>query len=138
MRPDPSSAPDPAPRRALLRPIANPAPGLDYLVTLDGPLADGGAVRVRYVPDRSVISADVLEDYLREAAAAAAAAGGGAARPEGLAALILGDIGNEVLPRWLEVALTPLARGAVRQAVVMQERQPRWDNPALLARLKPL
>lgn len=133
MTPASSSAPDPAPRRALLRPAANPEPGLDYLVTLDGLLPGGGAVAVRYVPDRSILTADALAEYLK-----AASTGATDAVPEALTGMILGDLGNELLPRWLRVSLTPAPRSGLRHVIVMEERQPHWDNPALLARLAPL
>lgn len=125
----PASAPDPAPRRALLRFAANPDPALDYMVTLTAPLHDGSGVEIRFVPDTQVLDAACLPVYL-----AALPAGG----PESLAALVLGDLANELLPRWVRVTLSAGDPGGVRHVVVMEERQPRWDNAALLGRLAAL
>lgn len=123
---------DPGPRRALLRPAANPEPALDTLVFLDAPLPGGGHVSLRLVPDRSVLAPDTFAAYLEGACSA------GAPSAEALAALILGDMMNELLPRWLRVAVQAPECGAVRHAAVMEDRQPHWDNPALLGRLAPL
>ncbi|SOD99967.1 hypothetical protein [Caenispirillum bisanense] len=122
---------DPAPRRALLRLADNPEPALDYMVTLTATLPDGGGLVVRCVPDRAVLDTTALPEYL-----AAVPPG----RPEATATLILGDLANELLPRWLRVAVTAPAPGpgGIGHTVVMEERRPRWDNPALLAQLAPL
>lgn len=125
----PASAPDPAPRRALLRFAANPDPALDYIVTLTASLHDGSGVEIRFVPDTQVLDAGCLPAYLAELPAAG---------PEARAALVLGDMANELLPRWLRVTLSAAGPAGVRHVVVMEERQPRWDNAALLARLAPL
>lgn len=125
-----SPASDPAPRRALLRLTDNPEPALDYLVTLTASLPDGSGVEIRCVPDRLVLDAHCLPIYM----AAVPPAG-----PELTAATILGDLGNELLPRWLRISVTaPASTAGIGHRVVMEERQPRWDNPALLGRLAPL
>ncbi|EKV25882.1 hypothetical protein C882_3639 [Caenispirillum salinarum AK4] len=115
-----------------MRTAANPEPGLDYLVTLRAPLSTGAAVEVRYVPDREVLDAAALGAYLD------ALPGQDAAGPEALAALLLGDLLNELLPRWVRVAVTPPPLGELTQSIVMEDRRPGWDNPPLLARLAPL
>lgn len=127
-----STAPDPAPRRALVRPAPNPEPGLDYLVFLNAPLSSGARVDVCYVPDRDILTPESLEDYLT---AVTDAEPSGA---EATAALILGDLLNELLPRWLRATVTPPERAGITHKVVMEDRRPGWDNPALLARLAPL
>ncbi|WP_404383717.1 hypothetical protein [Caenispirillum salinarum] len=127
-----SPAPDPAPRRALLRTAANPEPGLDYLVILRAPLSTGAAVEMRYVPDREVLEAACLAAYLE------ALPGPDEAGPEALAAILLGDLLNELLPRWVRIIVTPPLLGELSQSIVMEDRRPGWDNPALLARLAPL
>lgn len=129
---DISTAPDPAPRRALLCTANNPEPGLDYLVTMRVPLSTGADVEVRYVPDRQVLVPESLPAYMDAVVAS------NPATVEAVAALILGDLLNEALPRWARVSVTPPAHGNVTQVVVMEDRRPGWDNPALLARLAPL
>lgn len=122
-----SPAPDPAPRRALLRLADNPEPALDYLVTLRASLPDGSGVEIRCVPDRHILQADCISSYIQAVPAGA---------PEAVTAMILGDLSNELLPRWLRVTIT--AAGPIGHQVVMEDRRPRWDNPALLGRLAPL
>lgn len=124
------AASDPAPRRALLRISPNPEPSLDYLVTLSAPLSSGETVEIRYVPDRDILIPEALPAYLASAALMGA--------PESIAALVLGDILNEALPRWVRVTLVPPPRHGVTHSVVMEDRRPGWDNPALLARMAPL
>ncbi len=112
-----------AQRRARLATAENPARRLDYLVVLKGQLGDGRPVELRYVPDRVILAPQALDHYLA------------ALRPAGLEALVgtmLGDLNNELVPRWVAVAL---ADGEHR--VIAEDRQPNWNNPELLAHLAP-
>lgn len=123
--------PDPtAERRARLATTENPARRLDYLVVLKGRLVlpkgrpgDDRPVELRYVPDRVILAPRALDAYL-------------AALPpdslEALVATVLADLNNELVPRWVAVAL---ADGQHR--VIAEDRQPNWDNPELLAHLAP-
>lgn len=124
-----ASVPDPGPRRALLRFAANPDPALDYMVTVTASLPDGSGVELRFVPDQQLLDTACLPEYLAALPAVA---------PEPAAAALLGDLANELLPRWLRVTVTSAGPAGIRHVVVMEERQPRWDNPALLGRLAPL
>lgn len=119
-------------RRELLAVAANPAPRLDYLVALVGDLAgELGEVRltVRYVPDRLILAPPAFVAYL--------AALGGAEWPslEALAAAVLDDLNNELVARWVQVAAEAEAAAGLRHVVVLEDRQPRWDNRVLLERL---
>jgi len=146
MAPPPASAAgqapmgaDPAARRARLTICANPEPRQDFVVTrtgdVTGAVADLTAhIRLRYVPDRGLITRDGWRDYLR----------GLSEQPfdtvEALTAAILADVANQLVPRWLDVrvhANEPLGSGAGSAAheVIMEDRQPTWRNPALAARL---
>ncbi|MCH8835488.1 MAG: hypothetical protein IH925_06035, partial [Proteobacteria bacterium] len=52
---------------------------------------------------------------------------------------ILDDINNEVVARWVQVALS-VPNGALpgvgNHGVMLEDRQPKWDNAALLSRLR--
>lgn len=111
-------------RRERLTTTANPDVRHDYLVTLCGEPRPGTLVELRYVPDRWVIEPSGFAAYLGEPATL----------PDGLEALalaVLDDVGNEAVPRWAEVR-------AIRTGhrVVVEERQPGWDNPHLFARME--
>ena len=122
-------------RRERLPMIKNPRPGLDDLVTLDGGLEPSGfeaavEVRLRYVPDRHVLSPATFGDYL------AGLAEFEWASLEDVGQTMLGDLNSELVPRWSQLILTSRPEGRLHN-VVLEDRQPRWDNPALLARLMP-
>lgn len=123
-------------RRALLKITANPDRKLDYLVTLSGHLFDDGGARqlveVRYVPDKQVLDTGSFGTYLE------ALSNHPWDNPEDLAVTVLTDINNEVVSRWVQVkvGLPELPHPAVdSHGVVIDDRQPGWDNPALLGRL---
>ncbi len=126
-----------AARRCHLLTQANPGTGLDYMV------AHGGRFRVQglpgrvgldlsYVPDRLVLAPPALEAYLEAVSA----------QPwsclEEVAAAVLEDLNDQLVTRWLQVTLTarPNPGGSHNvHRVMLEDRQPAWDNPALLARL---
>ncbi len=112
-------------RRANLECGPNPQARLDYVVELEGAVG-GASVRVRYVPDREVVSADAFARYL------AVVEGLAWETLEAMAAAVLDDVNNEAVPRWVQV--TARRDG---HAVMQEDRQPQWDNKALLSRLQP-
>ncbi len=104
---------------------------------LDGRLAAGGSsetkVVLRYVPHRDILTPESLTDYL------AALGGVSWSSLEEAAVVVLGDVNDQVVPRWLRVRLLQLGDDQVsRHDVVVEDRQPNWDNPGLLSRLPPL
>ncbi len=119
-------------RRALLETDANPHPGLDYLVALSGMLVGSGSasLRLRYVPDRRVLRSESFRRYLD------ALGGEPFGSIETLAATFLDDANNELVPRWVQVLASAEGQGAPAHAVLLEDRQPGWDNAALLARLR--
>lgn len=123
----------PVERRAPLQTAANPAGTADTLVILTAEPHPGLRITLRYVPDRWIVTGAGVKSYLDALLNAPGWTGAG---PEALAAAVLDDIANECVPRWAEVQAetdTPLAHSALAS-----ERQPGWDNPALLARLPPI
>ena len=124
-------------RRALLTVANNIDRKLDYLVTLSGHLPGGGGARqlvnVRYVPDKLILESRSFGTYLEALAEMQWES------PENLAVTVITDLNNEVVTRWIQVAVNvpELQHHAVdTHGVVIEDRQPGWDNPALLGRLQ--
>ena len=124
-----------AARRDLLATTANPGERYDYMVTLDGCFAIGAsdypvAASLRYVADRRLLSLDAFNSYLDSLA------GGAWPTLEAVAITMLGDVNNELIPRWAQIKLVagPGERGD-RHAVIIEDCQPGWDNPSLLVRV---
>lgn len=110
----------PLDRRALLSPQPNPLPKADYLAMLEGRLGDR-AMTLAYVPDRLVLPPETLAGYL--------AAMDALPWPslEALGAVLLEDLNDVLVPRWLRVGLCREA-GGIRHRLRLEDRQPRWDN----------
>jgi len=124
-------------RRAHLTSAPNADKALDYIVTLAGHLPNShGAARhivLRYVPDRQVLDAKAFGTYLESLSRETWD------KPEDLAVTILGDVNNEVVARWVQVSLSvpDLQHHAVEtHAVIIEDRQPGWENASLLSRLE--
>lgn len=121
--------------RALLVTSTNPNARTDYMVMLEGRLnwGNGAVVALRYVPDRLILERAAFAAYLTVL--------GGVAwdNLEHCAATLLEDVNNELVPRWVQVAVTSPAASAtgVSHAILLEDRQPRWDNSSLLQRLRP-
>lgn len=126
-------------RRRLLKCNDNPDVRLDYLVFIEGHLAGTQVTRttilLRYVPDRMILDTHAFGTYLDTISTL------NLDTPEDIAVTILSDITNEMIPRWaqVEVHAPDMQHDAVDvHGVVLEERQPNWDNPGLLGRLKRL
>lgn len=125
-------------RRALLETALNPAGQMDYLVSLGNRVSwiahsSIVAVRLRYVPDRLIVKPGALQTYL------ASLAGDAWDSLEAFAATVLEDASNELVPRWLQLSaseVTGLPEACEGHLVLLEDRQPRWDNPALLAQIR--
>lgn len=118
-------------RRERLVATANPESALDYLSILQGETPDAAArLTVSYVPDKLTVSVDSFADYLSGFEAEIFQS------LESLALAVLKDINNEIVPRWVQVAATRTGEHATEHHVVVEDRQPKWDNPALLSRLQ--
>ncbi len=121
-------------RRERLLTTSNPDARHDYLVRLSGdvlasdtPTNDAPAgirIELRYVPDHLLLDPVGFSAYL-------AAFTPFASTLEALALSILDDISNEAVPRWAEVRAEQAAH-----RVIVEERQPDWDNPHLFTRME--
>lgn len=125
-------------RREPLRVLPSPDSRLDFVTSLSGGIEFGTGpsrvrVSVRYVPGRDVLDPAGFETYL--------SALGTADWPslEAVGAAILDDVNNQAVPRYVQVALATCAETgeAMVHSVLLEDRQPGWDNPSLLSRLKP-
>ncbi len=119
-------------RRHPLTPRDNPTARLDYLVELSG-RTGAGTVTVRYVPDRWVLDSTSFHNYLEKLE------NSGTDSPEAIGVAVLDDFNNELVPRWLQVTVSGEPADAQRGAehrVLLEDRQPNWDNPPLLSRLR--
>ncbi|CCQ73041.1 hypothetical protein [Magnetospira sp. QH-2] len=126
---------EPNERRALLECVVNPDGRLDYVVDLSGDLANfaNARVSIRYVPDKLIAQAQTLSAYLHEISTM------DWPNLEQAAVTILHDLNNELVPRWVQVIVTsdPARQpGIASHSVMLEERQPKWDNRDLLSHLK--
>ena len=134
MTPSSQSA-DPIARRGPLASRANPNLALDYVVLIDSSARVlDYRLRLRYVPDKLILDPTSFDQYL------SALAGHQLTEPEEIALTVLDDINNQVVPRWVQVTLRqgqasgPDAASAL-YCMLVEDRQPNWDNPELLSRL---
>lgn len=117
-------------RRARLRVDANPSATLDYLNVLEGNAHCADAhLTLRYVPDKQILLPVSFNEYLSALSVSADES------LERLAVAVLEDINNEVVPRWVQIAARRTADTGDTQTILIEDRQPKWENPALLARL---
>lgn len=137
------TGPTSATRRQTLTWTANPSDRMEYIVTLSGSLAIEAvskkvALKIRYVPDKSVLERTAFEGYLRVLEETAWS------NLEDLAAAVLDDMNNEIITRWIQIELTtegtaPKADGGEMEfgdyTVLIEDRQPKWDNAVLLSRI---
>ncbi len=135
--PDNDIAIAPHRRRGLLDAVRNPDFKLEYIASLRGHMTpfDGdrrSGVVLRYVPDRLILEPASFVRYLD--------AMGAQQWPslEQAAVTLLNDFSNELVARWVQVAVSApsgLYHGIDSHDVLLEDRQPNWDNAGLLARL---
>ncbi len=120
--------------RETLRTRPNPHREVDYVVILGGNVRPRGvaaplSLTLSYVPDRLIVKTRDWRRYLAELSAERMAT------LEELASRILSDANNEVVPRWLSLVVCDDTSGPPH-TVVIEDRQPNWDNPGLLRRIR--
>lgn len=125
-------------RRKLLTTERNPDTKLDYVISISGEIkahGDSGvsSVHLRYVPDRVILETSAFAHYLDALSRLPWAS------LEEAAAAVLNDVNNELIARWVQVVIAapPLLHiGIDRHEVLLEDRQPKWDNAGLLSRLR--
>ena len=120
-------------RRALVPTRQNENTSLDFVVSVEFsmplPITGGeGRLYVRYVPDRLLLDMEDLAPWLTHIEAIEAQ------EIEQAAVMVMNDLNSELVPRWIQVLVRTHGGGEV----LVEDRQPDWDNPSLLAVLKPL
>jgi len=58
---------------------------------------------------------------------------------ESVATVLINDLNNELVPRWVQIRIeiTPQPDApALFHTVTLEDKQPKWSNPELLARLE--
>ena len=118
-------------RQSTLETAPNPNPGIDYICQLSVKAVDDYAtVSLYYVPDKLLLTTEAFEIYLHGFDSAELNS------LEELALGILDDLNNELVARWIQVRVEADAKGLDRgHRVMVEDRQPKWDNPFLLSRL---
>lgn len=120
---------------SLLTCRGNPRGSLDYIVAHSGWIGTSGdRVILRYVPDKLLVDERSLDAFLASLARA------GPDMPEATALAILDEINNEIVPRWVQIAVAggDGGDGKPAQTVIVEDCQPNWENPGILDRLPPL
>ncbi len=111
--------------------IPLPDAKVEFLCNLDGTVtAIGAVIRLSYIPYKSVLDGDGFAAYLKDLPAPDNAA----SAMETVAAVILDDLNNELVPRWLQLVLTREHPDGTVQRVLVEDKQPRWDNKTLIGR----
>lgn len=132
---DDATASDSIRPESLLRSRTNPRNSLDFIVTHSGALGPSGLhVSLRYVPDKLLVDDQSLAAFFASLARPEPIA------PETVALAILDELNNEIVPRWVQIAVTGGndAGGQPSQTVSVEDRQPNWENLGILGRLPPL
>ena len=126
-------------RRSLLICSRNREIKLDYVIFITGHMANPGLggssdIHLNYVPDKTILKPASFGRYLDAI---------GTTKWETLeecAAAILNDINNELVARWVQLSISApnqVHHGIDRHKVMLEDRQPNWDNMGLLSRLRP-
>ena len=128
---------DPHARRSLLSAVRNPDSKLEYVISISGHMTpfesdQRSSVVLRYVPDRLILAPPAFGRYLDAMGLLQWSS------LEEAAVTLLNDISNELVARWVQVSVTApqhIHPGVLGHDVLLEDRQPNWDNAGLLARL---
>jgi len=123
-------------RRDLLGCQSNPEEKQEYLVSFSGDLRLSNdqlfQVRLTYVPDLFVLDATTFQPYLDIVGRV------DDSTPERSGKLILEDINNQLVPRWIRVTIF----GRLDQSdmhtyrCLFQDHQPNWQNSSLISAVR--
>ncbi|NVJ93765.1 MAG: hypothetical protein HWE34_19015 [Methylocystaceae bacterium] len=118
-------------RRAQLKTLNNPNKTIDYIITLETSISQTPiTLTLRYIPDKVILDSRCFNSYITEVAAHQEDQ-----HIETLAATMVEDFNNELVTKWVQVTAYEDLGDSSKHNVVIEDKQPRWDNPHLLARL---
>lgn len=118
-------------RRGLLEMLPNPNKTIDYIVTLKAKSPDGTIeIQLRYIPDRMILSAASFLTYV------ASLFQSEEQTLEHYATHLAEDIHDELVTRWINASFGQIKSDGTEHCITIEDRQPQWDNPQLIARLK--
>lgn len=125
-------------RRKIISPHKNPRKDSEYIIQLKHRLAPNGLdaargveLKLYYIPDKFVVEADNYDKYLLFFETKSQQYDSF----EKLGSDIIDDLNNELIPKWIHLNITAEHAHTIH-CVSYEERQPNWDNPFLLSRLK--
>jgi 7-cyano-7-deazaguanine reductase len=118
---------------SLLTTRSNRRQALAYIVSLSGELRTARQqVRMRYMPDKLLVERSSFSNFLVSLDTAEFSA------PEDLAFSILEEMNNEIVPRWIQIAVGNGDDNGPTETVTVEDCQPNWETPDLLRRLPTL
>lgn len=119
--------------RGMLTSKPNPNRHKTYIVSIAQPISlnrQDFMFGLRYVPDKLILDHGALAPYLKQVSDL------DHAEAENLAPHILEDIMDQIVPRWIEINLRHEENKFGQNVLItMEDRQPGWDQEALLKRL---
>lgn len=125
-------------RRKLVHTKPNPHPQRDIVTEfhtqLTLPRGKRIGIHVRYVPDKNLLVTDDYGQYLSMFETIEMVD----VFSEELAGILVDDLNSEVVPRWVQVRLDVTYAGginAMQKSVILEDRQPGWDNNNILLRI---
>lgn len=126
------AAPFPHLRNAI-QTTANTGIMVDYISILESnPETAALGLTIKYAPDKLIFTSQSFDNYatlLRDVTFHSL---------EEFTLTVLSDINNEVVPRWCQIVVWRPGNGNSRHSVVVEDRQPKWDNAALLSTIAPV
>ncbi|WP_321394057.1 hypothetical protein [Emcibacter sp.] len=115
-----------------LKTLQNPDRQRDYVIELHKCLEfdqETFSITLKYVADKLVLVHDTFEDYLDQCQVLEWNT------PEGLAANIIEDCMDLLVPKWIRVHIFYMNENSGLQAnIYLEDRQPNWTNDALISR----
>ncbi|NVK17356.1 MAG: hypothetical protein HWE30_01525 [Methylocystaceae bacterium] len=116
-------------RRALLKTSDNPNKSIDYITSLERELsAEKLRLTLRYIPDKVVLNAACFAPYMEMVLSHSDML-------EEAATIILEDLNNELVARWVQVLIYKGKGQENQHCVILEDQQPQWSNPHLMARI---
>ncbi|WP_419797515.1 MAG: hypothetical protein ACNI26_14585 [Terasakiella sp.] len=121
---------DLAQRRSLIATKDNPNRVNDYVITFQITCTrTARRLRLRYVPDKVIIDTAKIDAYFAQLFDLPDYS------LEQTANALLEDMNNELVARWIQVFAEEEPHQTITLTIVIEDRQPQWDNPHLLVRI---